>query len=946
MSKYFNSDNLQFIRPFQKLSVLLFLAALSFSCSKTHINEQFQNIEKGQINPSGISVNYPGNGTIFPPEIPAPGIQWNDTLKTKAKWHISISTGDGKEISRNSTDSPSWRPDSSLWQKIKTIAASDPVSLTIIGEHKSFPGTKYSSGRVSFSFSKDSVGASVFYRAVPLPFSYAVKNVKQIEWYMGNINGGKPSRILDNIPVCANCHSFSGNGFLAMDVDYANDKGSYIIAPLADSVHLTLDKIITWTDYKKADGVITYGLLSQISPNGKYVLSTVKDRSVFVAVDNLEYSQLFFPIKGIIAVYDRGTKKFYELPGASDKKYVQSNPNWSPDNSEIMFTRANRYISSKIDNSEGVLLNIEDAKEFTTKQKDFKFDLFRLQFNNGTGGKATPVAGASDNGMSNFFARYSPDGKWVVFCQAENFMLLQPDSKLYIMPASGGTPRLMNCNTKNMNSWHSWSPDSKWIVFSSKSRGPYTQLYLTHIDENGNDSPPVFLENMAFDNKAANIPEFFSNKSNMSKLIDDFSRNALYYTRTATLNIKAKEYRDAIANIDLAFKADSNYFGAYEKKFILNIILGESRSNADLHDKSDAKKIIEAQIMNNKGDKSLLLKRGKLRLLMEDYEGALNDGLAVLATNSDNYNAYDLITVTYQNMGQWNKTIPYFKKMLELQPENTQLIYNLANSYQNNNQLEDALKLLNDLIEKNPNTGNYYISRASLYMAKGDKPLAKADYDKALAVDPKNYRGYQERGLFLKSTSTFDLGKSDFEKAVSLLGEEIRKNPQDATLIIKRADIMEQAGNFQGAQLEYDNYLRTWPLNYSVLEKEATYFGLLKKWKEASDMYTVIINNFPGDAAMFYNRSLTFQQQGDSPKALDDINHAIHMDPLKYMYFLHRSRVRYQMGDNKGFKSDLKASSDLLNEQRKKGKLSEKELEIMSTIERLKNDTTKSRTTF
>ena len=50
--------------------------------------------------------------------------------------------------------------------------------------------------------------------------------------------------------------------------------------------------------------------LSQISPDGKFVLSTVKDRSVFVAVDNLDYSQLFFPIKGILAVYDRDTKKY------------------------------------------------------------------------------------------------------------------------------------------------------------------------------------------------------------------------------------------------------------------------------------------------------------------------------------------------------------------------------------------------------------------------------------------------------------------------------------------------------------------------------------------------------------------------------------------------------------------------------------------------------------
>jgi len=724
-----------------------------------------------------------------------------------------------------------------------------------------------------------------------------------------------------------------------MDIDYANDKGSYIIAPLKDTVHLTFDKIITWTDYKKEDGVITYGLLSQISQNGRFVLSTVKDRSVFVAVDNLEYSQLFFPIKGIIAVFDREKRKFYELPGASDKKYVQSNPNWSPDNNEILFTRSDRYVSSKIDNSESVLLNIEDAKEFITRQKDFKFDLFRLPFNGGMGGKAVPVEGASNNGKSNFFARYSPDGKWVVFCQSENFMLLQPDSKLYIMPADGGVPRLMNCNTKNMNSWHSWSPNSKWIVFSSKSKGPYTQLYLSHIDENGNDSPPVFLENMSFENKAANIPEFLSNRdNNLKRLTDEFSRNALYYTRAATLNIKAKEFRDASININNAIKADSTYLDTYEKKFILNLILGQSKSKDDLHAKTIARRIIETQIRNFPNDKSLILKRGKLRLLMEDYDGALEDGLSVLKTQTDLYNTYDLITVAYQNMGQWNKTIPYIKKMLELQPENTQLFYNLGNSYQNNNQFEEALSTLDKIIEKNPNTSNYYISRAGIFILEGENLSAKADFDKAISVDPDNYKCYQSRAMFLKNTNGFDRGRSDFERAILLLGEEIRKSPQDAPLLIKRAEIMEETGNFQGAYTEYENYLKNWPLSYTVLEKEAMYYNSLKKWQQALDVYSTLIVNFPGDAQLYYNRSLTYLNYNSLQISLDDIDTAIRLDSAKYIYFLHRSRIRYLLGDKTGFRSDVKVSSDLLNEQLRSRKPNAKEQEILSTIQRLLSD--------
>ena len=66
----------------------------------------------------------------------------------------------------------------------------------------------------------------------------------------------------------------------------------------------------------------------------------------------------------------------------------------------------------------------------------------------------------------------------------------------------------MNCNTALMNSWHSFSPNGRWLVFSSKARSPYTQMYLTHIDENGIDSPAILIDNSTAANRAVNIPEF------------------------------------------------------------------------------------------------------------------------------------------------------------------------------------------------------------------------------------------------------------------------------------------------------------------------------------------------------------------------------------------------------------------------------------------------------
>ncbi len=137
-----------------------------------------------------------------------------------------------------------------------------------------------------------------------------------------------------------------------------------------------------------------------------------------------------------------------------------------------------------------------------------RYDLYRIPFRDGKGGQAEPIRGASANGMSNSFPRISPDGRWIVFVESRNGLLMRPDSQLYIVPAAGGEARRLRANTALMNSWHSFSPNGRWLVFSSKSRSPYTQMYLTHIDAEGNDSPAILIDNATAANRAVNLPEF------------------------------------------------------------------------------------------------------------------------------------------------------------------------------------------------------------------------------------------------------------------------------------------------------------------------------------------------------------------------------------------------------------------------------------------------------
>ena len=315
----------------------------------------------------GLTIRYPLNETLFPPEIAAPTFHWEDANSISAKWLVTVKFQENEDCMNFFVGEPQWTPEPENWELIKDYSKDKQAVVTILGVNRWIPRKILSAGQISIKTSRDPVGAPLLYREVNLPFIDAVKDPSHIRWRFGPISSmDQPSIVLENLPVCGNCHSFSADGTVfGMDVDYANSKGSYIITDVGEQMVLAPNDIITWNDYKKEDGEQTFGLLSQVSPDGRFIVSTVKDKSVFVPMPPLAFSQLFFPVKGILCIYDTHTHTFRSLPGADDPQYVQSNPVWSPDGKYIVFARAKAYDLKHVEGKGKILLTREECKEFT-----------------------------------------------------------------------------------------------------------------------------------------------------------------------------------------------------------------------------------------------------------------------------------------------------------------------------------------------------------------------------------------------------------------------------------------------------------------------------------------------------------------------------------------------------------------------------------------------------
>jgi len=673
-----------------------------------------------------LSIKYPLDQTLFPPEIVAPTVVWSDETGGVAEWKILLRFDGEGEMMRFASAEPSWRPSEADWAEIKRRSTAHDAELAIVGVGPR--GQAASSATVRLRTSTDPVGDSIFYREVPLPFIDAVQDPSRIRWRFGSVDSeDRPPVVLENLPVCGNCHSFSANGsVLGLDVDYGNDKGGYAILPVEPQMVLNDEKIITWSDYRRDDGEATFGLLSQVSPDGRYVISTVKDRAVFVATPEITFSQLFFPIKGILVVYDRETGSYQPLPGADDPEFVQSNPTWSPDGKHIVFARTKAYRKEAVTNATSVLLSEKDVPEFVEDKEPFKFDLYRVPFNDGRGGKAEPIEGASHNGMSNYFAKFSPDGQWIVFCKAENYMLLMPDSELYIIPAAGGEARRLRANTPLMNSWHSFSSNGRWLVFSSKANTPYTQLFLTHIDEEGNSTPPVVLERFTGSDRAANIPEFVPLPADAIAQIREQFLDAYSFLRAGMANERTGNYPGAVRIYRRGLQI------APDNVEILNALgfslFQQGKSQEAVIELEKALKIDpkHAKAHNNMALASIDI--GELEVAEAHYR----ESLAIEPQPA----IYNDLGFVLERMGLSEDAAAAYRKALELDPKSAAAHYNLGSSLARSGSYGEAERHLRAALAVDPDSAAAHRALAEVLQNLGRGDEARQEMERAQALAP------------------------------------------------------------------------------------------------------------------------------------------------------------------------------------------------------------------
>jgi tetratricopeptide (TPR) repeat protein len=169
-----------------------------------------------------------------------------------------------------------------------------------------------------------------------------------------------------------------------------------------------------------------------------------------------------------------------------------------------------------------------------------------------------------------------------------------------------------------------------------------------------------------------------------------------------------------------------------------------------------------------------------------------------------------LLGASMMELGRYNESIPYFKRAMELNPYNDNVLYNFANCYEKLRDYDSALTLVNRSLELRPNGADAWNLKGILLSRLGGSEELLNCYDKAIYYDPSNdtyrvNRAYQYlmQGDYLRGFKEFEhrfgmktMYPDESLKRRSWQGEEIHN---------KRVLIMAEQG--YGDSLQFVRYL-------------------------------------------------------------------------------------------------------------------------------------------
>jgi Flp pilus assembly protein TadD len=148
--------------------------------------------------------------------------------------------------------------------------------------------------------------------------------------------------------------------------------------------------------------------------------------------------------------------------------------------------------------------------------------------------------------------------------------------------------------------------------------------------------------------------------------------------------------------------------------------------------------------------KDAFCNRGSAYGELGQWDKAVVDYSRMIEIDPKDRDGYYSRGVAYANLGQWEKAIANYSRAIEIDPKYPVAYYNQGIAFYNLREMDKAIANYSRAIEVDPNYALAYSNRGVAYAAQGQWEKAVTDFSKTIEIDPDDTKAYYNRDIAYK----------------------------------------------------------------------------------------------------------------------------------------------------------------------------------------------------
>ncbi len=202
------------------------------------------------------------------------------------------------------------------------------------------------------------------------------------------------------------------------------------------------------------------------------------------------------------------------------------------------------------------------------------------------------------------------------------------------------------------------------------------------------------------------------------------------------------------------------------------------------------------------------LKRGQQSQAKKQFSTAIE-----LAEQDEIFDVYLVIARAYKSENNLQQAIIYIVELLEKEPGNPELVFELANCYHESGDYDEEIKLYDDVLASDPFEELIWYQKGDAHWELGEIGKAIESFEFAIAIDPRFT-------LPVVDLADLYIEQGMYQKAIDVLTEYIRYDSELATVYCFLAECYLKLGDYNKSLETYEKALAIDP------EYGATWFGI------------------------------------------------------------------------------------------------------------------------